>query len=150
MQEIEEILIAHPFFKGIEPDDIELISRCASNTQFRAGEFLFREGQEADRFYVIRHGKVTVETFVPGRGPITLQTIAPGDVIGWSWLFPPYKWNFDARSLDVTRAIMFDAKCLRGKCEEDHNLGYLLMQRFAHIIMDRLQATRFQLLELKF
>jgi CRP/FNR family transcriptional regulator, cyclic AMP receptor protein len=150
MQNIEEVLAEHHFFKGLGLSNIQLIAGCASNVQFRAGEFLFREGEEANHFYVIRHGKVTVETFVPGRGPITLQTIGPGDVIGWSWLFPPYKWNFDARALDVTRATSFDGKCLRSKCDEDHSLGYLLMERFAHIIMDRLQATRVQLLDLKF
>jgi len=150
METIEEVLTAHSFFKGLGPNDIELIAGCASNVQFRPGEFIFREGGDANAFYVIRHGKVTVETFVPGRGPITLQTIVPGDVIGWSWLFPPYKWNFDARALDTTRATSFDGKCLRKKCDEDHDLGYLLMERFAHIIMDRLQATRMQLLDLKF
>lgn len=150
METIEEVLTQHSFFKGLSPNDIELIAGCASNVQFRPGEFLFREGGDADAFYVIRHGKVTVETFVPGRGPITLQTIVPGDVIGWSWLFPPYKWNFDARALDMTRATSFDGGCLRKKCDEDHDLGYDLMQRFAHIIMDRLQATRMQLLDLKF
>ncbi len=150
MESIVEVLTGHHFFKGLEPDQIELMAGCASNVQFRPGEFIFREGEDANQFYVIRHGKVTVETFVPGRGPITLQTIVPGDVIGWSWLFPPYKWNFDARALDVTRATIFDGKCLRTKCEADHHLGYELMQRFAHIIMDRLQTTRMQLLELKF
>jgi CRP-like cAMP-binding protein len=150
METIEEILAQHHFFKGLRHADIELIAGCASNMQFRPGEFLFREGEDAHAFYVIRHGKVTVETFVPGRGPITLQTVGPGDVIGWSWLFPPYKWNFDARALDITRATTFDGKCLRAKCDEDHSLGYVLMERFAHIIMDRLQATRVQLLDLKF
>jgi CRP-like cAMP-binding protein len=150
MQTIEQVLAEHHFFKGLGLSYIQLIAGCASNVQFGPGEFLFREGEEANRFYVIRGGKVTVETFVPGRGAITLQTVNPGDVIGWSWLFPPYKWNFDARALDKTRATVFDGKCLRQKCDEDHDLGYLLMERFAHIIMDRLQATRVQLLELKF
>jgi CRP-like cAMP-binding protein len=150
METIKEVLTGQPFFKGLEPHDIELIAGCASNVQFRPGQFIFREGGEANAFYVIKQGKVTVETFVPGRGPITLQTVVPGDVIGWSWLFVPYQWTFDARALDNTRAISFDANCLRTKCDEDHDLGYALMQRFAHIIIERLQATRMQLLDLKF
>jgi CRP-like cAMP-binding protein len=150
METIKEVLVAQPFFKGLEPHDIELIAGCASNVQFRPGQFIFREGGEANAFYVIKQGKVTVETFVPGRGPITLQTVVPGDVIGWSWLFVPYQWTFDARALDNTRAIAFDANCLRAKFDEDHDLGYALMQRFAHIIIERLQATRMQLLDLKF
>lgn len=150
MQTIEEVLSGHHFFKGLASEHIQLIAGCATNRQFRPGEFLFREGEEANYFYVIRHGKVTIETFVPGRGPITLQTVGPSDVIGWSWLFPPYRWNFDARALDTTRVTTFDGKCLRIKCDDDHDLGYALMERFAHIIMDRLQATRVQLLELRF
>lgn len=150
MQTIEQILAEHHFFKGLGLNYIQAIAGCATNVQFAPGEFLFQEGGEANRFYVIRSGKATVETFVPGRGAITLQTVGPGDVIGWSWLFPPYRWNFDARALDKVRATVFDAKCLRSKCDEDHDLGYFLMERFAHIIMDRLQATRLQLLEMKF
>lgn len=150
MQPIEEILVNHHFFKGLGLANIEIISACASFAQFRAGEFLFREGEEAHSFFVICEGKVTVETFVPGRGPITLQTVGAGDVIGWSWLFPPYTWTFDARALDSTRVVVFNGNCLRTKYEADHDLGYILMERFAHIIVDRLQATRMQLLELRF
>ncbi|NJN67857.1 MAG: cyclic nucleotide-binding domain-containing protein [Chloroflexaceae bacterium] len=150
IQTIEDVLTHHHFFKGLRLNHIQTIAGCASNIQFGPGDFLFREGEEANCFYVIRHGKVTVETFVPGRGAVTLQTIGPGDVIGWSWLFPPYKWCFDARALDTTRATTFDGKCLRTKSNEDYELGYRLMERFAHIIMDRLQATRVQLLDLKF
>lgn len=150
MQTIEEVLQSHTFFKGLEPHDIQLVAGCASNVQFRPGEFIFREGGQADAFYVIKQGKVTVETFVPGRGPITLQTVVPGDVIGWSWLFPPYHWIFDARALDLTSAVKLEAHCLRKLCDDDHDLGYILMERFAHVIMDRLQATRMQLLDLKF
>lgn len=150
MQPIEEILANHHFFKGLGLANIEVISACASFASYRAGEFIFREGEEAHSFFVLRDGKVTVETFVPGRGPITLQTVGAGDVIGWSWLFPPYKWTFDARALDATNVIVFDGHCLRAKGDADHDLGYILMERFAHIIVDRLQATRMQLLELKF
>ncbi len=75
------------------------------------------------------------------------QTVAEGDVLGWSWLFPPYRWVFDAQALELTRALVFDGTCLRGKCEDDHNLGYELMKRFAHVVVQRLQATRLQLLD---
>lgn len=159
MQVIEEIITSHPFFKEFEPHDIKLMAECASEVKFRAGQFIFREGEEANAFYVIRKGKVTVETFAPGRGPVVLQTIAPspahgkttaGDVLGWSWLFQPYQWVFDGRALENTEAIAFDAKLLRERCAEDHDLGYVLLRQFAHIVMDRLQATRMQLLELKF
>jgi CRP-like cAMP-binding protein len=147
MQNLEPFLAEHPFFKDLDRRYLELIVGCASNVRFDAGDFIFREGEEADRFYIIRHGKVALEVFAPGRGSITVQTIGEGDVLGWSWLFPPYRWHFDARALELTRAIALDGKCLREKCEEDHDLGYELVKRVAQIIMERLQATRLQLLD---
>ena len=116
--------------------------------RFDEGKFLFREGEEANNFYVIRAGRVAIEIFSPKRGPITVQTVREGDVLGWSWLFPPYRWHFDARALELTRAISLDGKCLRNKCEEDHDLGYELMKRFSEVMIQRLQATRLQLLDL--
>jgi CRP-like cAMP-binding protein len=90
---------------------------------------------------------VALQVFVPQRGPITVETVAAGEVLGWSWLFPPYRWHFDAQALELVRAIAFDGQCLRNKCAEDHDLGYALMQRFAQIMLQRLQATRLQLLD---
>jgi CRP-like cAMP-binding protein len=148
METLERILLEHPFLKGLDRSYIELIVGCASNVRFNAGEFIFREGEEANRFYFIRHGRVALEIFVPERGAITIQTLGEGDVLGWSWLFPPYRWHFDARALELTRAIALDGKCLRQKCEENHDLGYELMKRFAHVIEERLQATRIQLLDI--
>jgi hypothetical protein len=80
--------------------------------------------------------------------PMTIDTLEDGDVLGWSWLFPPHKWNFDSRAIALTRALVLDAKCLSGKCEEDHHLGYEMMRRFSAIMVDRLKATRLQLLDL--
>jgi len=124
-----------------------LIVGCAANVRFEAGEYIFREGEDANQFYIIRHGKVALELFTPERGVLTIQTLGAGDVLGWSWLFPPYRWRFDARALELTRAIALDGTCLRNKCDEDHNLGYELVKRFAQIIIERLQATRLQLLD---
>jgi CRP-like cAMP-binding protein len=116
--------------------------------RFDEGKFLFRDGDDANTFYVIRAGRVAIEIFSPKRGPITVQTVREGEVLGWSWLFPPYKWHFDARALELTRAISLDGKCLRNKCEEDHDLGYELMKRFSEVMIQRLQATRLQVLDL--
>lgn len=147
MQTLGPLLAEHPFLKGLDPRHLQVIVGCASNVRFDAGQFIFREGEEANQFYIIRHGKVSLEVFAPGRGSITIQTVGEGEVLGWSWLFPPYHWHFDARALELTRAIAFDGKCLRTKCEEDHDLGYELVKRFAHILVERLQATRLQLLD---
>ena len=148
IQTLEPILSAHPFFHDLEPRYLKLIVGCAANVRFEAGQFVFREGDEANQFYLIRHGSVSLEIFAPNRGSITTQTLGEGDVLGWSWLFAPYRWSCDARAVTLTRAIALDGSCLRAKCEGDHELGYELLKRFAHVIMDRLSATRLQLLDL--
>lgn len=147
METLETILAEHPFLKDLESRSLKLIVGCASNVRFDAGQFIFREGEEANHFYVIRQGKVALQIFTPDRGAITIGTIEEGEILGWSWLFPPYQWHFSARAVELTRAIALDGKCLRDKCEADHTLGYQLVKRFADILMKRLQATRLQLLD---
>ena len=147
MEPLEPILAQHPFLKDLEPRHLQLIVGCAANVRFEAEQFILRAGEEAKQFYIVRHGKIALEIFVPGRGPVTIQTLGEGEVLGWSWLFPPYRWHFDARALELTRAIALDGECLRGKCETDHDLGYELVKRFAKVMMERLQATRLQLLD---
>lgn len=143
MQTLESILAEFPFFKGLDQRYIQLIVGCASIVHFNAGELILREGEEANQSYIIHHGKVALDVaFVPERDPITIQTIVEGDVLGWSWLFPPYRWRFSARAVVPTEAIALDGKYLRTKCEEDHNLGYELLKRFAEVIEQRLQAMR--------
>lgn len=148
MGTFETILAEHPFLKGLPSPYIELIAGCASNVRFNKGDYIFREEEEADRFYLIQHGLVALDVFVPQRGPMTIDTIQEGEVLGWSWLFPPYKWHFDARALQLTRAVAFDGKCLREKCDSDAVLGYELVKRFSLVIMQRLQSARLQLLDL--
>lgn len=147
MNTLEPILAEHAFFTGLEPRYLQVIAGCASNARFSADHSIFHEGEEANQFYLIRHGKVALETFAPGRGVVPIETLLAGEVLGWSWLFPPYRWHFSARALEVTRAIALDGVCLRKKCAEDHDLGYELMSRFAQTIIQRLQATRLQLLD---
>jgi CRP/FNR family cyclic AMP-dependent transcriptional regulator len=143
-----QVVAEIPFFAGMEPAHIELIAGCAKNVRFQPGETLFREGKPADAFYLVRRGSVTLETFVPARGAVKIETVEPGEIVGWSWLFPPYVWHFDARAVDDVRAVAFDGACLRGKCEADHDLGYDLMRRFAAVMIDRLLHTRLRLLDL--
>jgi CRP/FNR family transcriptional regulator, cyclic AMP receptor protein len=144
---IEDLLHGVPVFEGLSDDTLRFIAGCGSNVVFDARALLFRQGDAADTFYVLRHGAVALETFVPGRGAITIETIEAGDVVGWSWLFAPYRWQFDARAVSRVRATAFDGVCLRGKCEADPRLGYHLMSRFAQVIIDRLQWTRLRLLD---
>src|SRR5262245_43450434 len=125
-----------------------LIAGCGKNVRFEAGELLSKAEHPANEFFAIRHGRVSVELHSNERGPLILQTLEAGDVVGWSWLFPPYHWKFDVRALEQVRAINFDGECLRGKCERDPVMGYDFMKRFARVFMERLEATRLQLLDL--
>jgi CRP/FNR family transcriptional regulator, cyclic AMP receptor protein len=148
METIDALLRDVPVFHGLEPAALELIAGCGSNVHFEQGAVLFREGDPADTFYVVRHGSVALETYVPACGPAMIETLEAGEVVGWSWLFPPYRWHFDARALTPVRATAFDGACLRGKCEDDPRLGYELMSRFAQVLIERLQWTRLRLLDL--
>jgi CRP/FNR family transcriptional regulator, cyclic AMP receptor protein len=146
METLQRILADHPFARGLNDRLLELLVGCASNVRFEAGQMVFREGEEANHFYLIREGKMAVELFAAERGPINILTLGEGEVLGWSWLVPPYRWRFDACAIEPTRAIALDGKCLREKSERDSDLGYQLLKRIAHIMEDRLQATRLQLL----
>jgi CRP-like cAMP-binding protein len=148
VETLEPIVAALPLFQGLRPAHMQLISGCAANVRCEAGEFLGREGQPADKFWVIRQGRVALEIHAPGRGPLTVQTIGEGDVVGWSWLVPPYQLRFDVHAVTSTRALMFDGKCLRGKFANDPELGYEMMQRFSRVILRRLEAMSIQLLDL--
>lgn len=145
---IRELLGEHPFFAGLSADDLEFIAGCGTNVAFHAGEYVFREGEPADRFYVIRSGRVALEITSPDRGALTLDSIIEGGILGVSWLFPPYRWQFDARAVEPTRALGFDAVCLRAKCDAEPRLGYQLMQRIAGVLQERMQSARMRLLDL--
>lgn len=145
METLLGILSAHPFFDDMSAHYVELIAGCASNVRFEAGNFIFHEGEEAGKFYLIREGKVALQICSERRGPLNLLTLEEGDILGWSWLFPPYRWKFSAKTIDPTRAFAIDAQCIRGKAEEEHDLGYELLKRFAHVVETRLEATRLQL-----
>ena len=147
METLEHILKEHPFFSGLAPEHLALVTGCARNHRFDAGEALFREGEPADEFFLIRHGKVAIEIAAPGREPLVFATLVPGEIVGASWLVPPYRWTYDAKAVELTRAIGIDAACLRAKCEADHDLGYDMMKRFLPIFVSRLQTTRLQLMD---
>ncbi|HEX8977010.1 MAG TPA: cyclic nucleotide-binding domain-containing protein [Solirubrobacteraceae bacterium] len=147
MRTIEALIAATPLFAGLEPGHLELIAGCARNDHAEGGTLLLREGEPAEHFYLIREGAVALEVHSPGHGSIVIETLHAGDVVGWSWLFAPYRWQLDGRVLELTRLVVFDGACLRNKCEADHELGYQLMRRFAGNLVDRLQATRLQLLD---
>ena len=147
MQTLEQLIEASPVFAGLPSEQLALIAGCAVNERFRADAALFREGAPAERFFLIREGAIALEVHAPGGGSRVVETLHAGDLAGWSWLFAPYLWQFDGRAVQDTRVVAFDGACLRGKCEADHELGYQLMRRFAASMIERLQATRLQLLD---
>ncbi len=147
METLERIIAEHPFFSGLETYYTNLLVGCGANVRFQPGAYIFKEGEEAQEFYLIRSGRVALEIFSPQSKPIVVETLSEGDVLGWSWLLPPYLWKFHAHAIQDTRAIALDGKCLRTKCEQNHDLGYEMLKRFAQIMERRLEATRMQLLD---
>ena len=147
MRTIDEEITDSPIFAGLERSYLELIAGCAQNVHVPGDTLLLREGEPADVFYLIRKGRVALEVNSPARGALLIETLASGDAVGWGWLFEPYRWQIDGRTTEPSDLISFDGACLRGKVEEDHELGYQLMKRFAADAVDRLQATRLQLLD---
>jgi CRP-like cAMP-binding protein len=145
METLQVNLSAHPFFVDLPAHHVEIVAGCASNVRFEAGNYIFHEGEEADRFYLIREGKVALQICSDRRGAITILTLEEGDILGWSWLFPPYRWKFSAKTIDPTRAFAIDGQSLRGEAEQDPVLGYELLKRFARVVETRLETMRLQL-----
>jgi CRP/FNR family cyclic AMP-dependent transcriptional regulator len=141
MDNFQRILGEHPFFEGLKEEHLQFLVGCASNARFAADSFVFRAGGEANEFYLIREGKVALETTSRRRNRTTILELSEGDVLGWSWLVPPYQWGFDAHVVQATRAIKLNGKCLREKWEKDHDLGFELLRRFALISERRLGAV---------
>jgi CRP/FNR family cyclic AMP-dependent transcriptional regulator len=146
--DIAGLVAGHPLLAGLPGDAVELVAGCARNVVFDAGELLLAEGEPANTLYLLRRGRVALEVHAPGRGAAVIETIGPGHVVGWSWLFPPYRYQFDARATEPVGALAVDGACLRAKADADPAFGYELMKRFGSIILERLQAARVRLLDL--
>ena len=137
----------HRLFKDFAPRYLALLAEVAMFKEFAADEVIFREGDPANRFYLILDGEVAIESAPRDHVSVLLQTIGRDDVLGWSWLFPPYYWHFDARATVPTKAIFFYGTWLRDSCERDHDFGYEMLKRMSAIIIDRLQVIRRKLAE---
>jgi CRP-like cAMP-binding protein len=147
MRTLDALITESPVFAGLDAEQLALVAGCGRNVVFEPGDRIFREGDAADTFFLVRSGIVALDTYVPNRGALTVDTVGPGEIAGWSWLVEPYKWHFTGRAVEQVRAVQFDGACLRGKCDEDPLLGYDLLNRFVHVLVERLQATRFQLMD---
>jgi CRP/FNR family cyclic AMP-dependent transcriptional regulator len=145
---MEAVSLSHPFFAGLSPEHLKMLAGYGMHVQFKEGETIFQEGDIANRFYLIESGKVVLESHLKDGPSIPIQTIGKGDVLGWSWLYPPYYWNFDARAIEPTSAIFLYGTRLREDCESNPKLGLELLRRMAKVIIHRLQAARRDLLRL--
>ncbi len=139
---------SHPFLEGFTGEQLAALAECAMPTRFDAGQVIFREGEMANRFYLILEGRVLLEAGLAERTPTTVDFVVAGDVLGWSWMFPPFVWNFTACVIEPVRAIFFYGTWLRERCAGDPAFGYELMCRMAGVAIRRLQATRRQLIQL--
>jgi CRP/FNR family transcriptional regulator, cyclic AMP receptor protein len=148
METAYDLLASQPFLAGLTDRQLELLSHWSKRAVFHAGSRVFREGTPADRFWLIQRGRVNLDTHVPGRGDLLVETVGSGAVLGWSWLFAPYRWHFGAVAAETTISIELDGPGVRQLCARDPSLGYELSTRFMQVMLDRLQATRLRLLDL--
>ena len=147
MKTIADMLKEHPFFAELTSDKIALISSCAKNVHFRAGEKLAEAGDDAGIFFLLRSGDVAL-SMQGAKGPFLFQTLHAHDIVGTSWLIPPYHWTCSATAQTPTAALAFDGTCLRGKCEKDHNLGYTLMKHLLSIMVKREESLKLHILDI--
>jgi len=148
MDSLKQEIFQHPFLRSLPPAYLEILGACAEEKAFAPGEIIFREGEIADRFYLIEQGKIRLEAGGGASGQLTVQELGSNDVLGWSWLFPPYVWHFQARAIEVTQAIGLNGAHLLMACERNHEFGYDLMKRLTQVLIRRLQATQKQLVRL--
>ncbi len=145
---LTDLIKSHPFVAGLDPDFYEYFHDCATVRRFASQQQIFHEGAEADHFYLILSGEVALETFVLGCGTVTIQRLGPKEALGWSWLFPPYQWHFTATTLAPTEVISFNAEALRVKAAENRDFRDELLTRVSKTLLERLQGTREQLIDL--
>ena len=148
MKTLDAVIAESPVFAGLTQEQLEFIVGCAQNVHFDAGQTIAKAGDNADVFYLISMGEVALDLDVPNKKSVRIDTVEAGQVLGWSWLIPPHEWKYDVTATELVRAIAFDGECLRGKCDSDPVLGYALLTRFSQVLVGRLQATRFRLLDI--
>jgi signal-transduction protein with cAMP-binding, CBS, and nucleotidyltransferase domain len=147
MKTLSDYLEAHPLFTELPEAYRHELENCAVEQHYAPGEAILLSRQPADHFHFIRSGRVALQIHPPHTAPMLIQTLCEGDVLGWSWMLPPYEWHFDALAQSDVSTFRMDARCVRGKCDQDPRLGYLLNQIFSRIMLERLMATRLQLMD---
>ncbi|HVY68564.1 MAG TPA: cyclic nucleotide-binding domain-containing protein [Verrucomicrobiae bacterium] len=137
----------HPFFNGMKPEHMALAADCVREAAYQPGETLIRAGEPADSFFLIESGRVALEAHEPADGNVLIQELGIGEVLGWSWLFPPFSWQFTARAIEPTTVLVLSGAHLLVEAEKNHDFGFELMKRVSQVAIRRLQATRKRLLD---
>ena len=145
---LRDLVAAHPFFAGLGDDALDAIAAMSEDVRYPAGWWMAREAQRADRLFAVVHGRAVVEAARPGCDPAVLATVHPGEVIGWSWLFPPHRWHFDVLAVDDVEAIAVGADDLREMLDHEPHVASVLVRRLAQVMSERLASTRLQLLDI--
>ena len=146
---LAEAIAAHRFVAKMKPEHLSRLVDVAMFKQFKVDEIIFREGDRANRFYLICQGKIALETSRDNEAAPLIQMLCEDEVLGWAWLFPPYYWHFTARAVEPAKAIFFYGTRLREECDDDPAFGYDLMKRVAAVVIKRLQISRAQSLQLQ-
>ena len=142
--QIQKALANHAFFKRLDPQFAEKAAAYAKAVRFDESQYVFHRGEDANRFYLIQKGLITLGVDPKHHSQVDIQTVTDDEVLGWSWLIPPYIWQFDAHVTEPTTAIELDAVQLRKLFEVDHEMGYVFARRVLQVVSKRLQATRIQ------
>lgn len=144
---IAKYLSSHYFFSGLNPEFIEFLARCANQRQLKQDEILFRQGERAHQFFLLRKGSISIE--IPAiTGPmLEVQNLEPDQILGWSWLIAPYQWNFQARAVESSEVLEFDGDAVLARCEEEPKFGYELVKRFSSLMSERLNAARRKMMD---
>ena len=146
-QSIQDYLSTHAFFSGLDDAFMKFLSDSAAELKIEKGDVLFQQGERADKFYLLRKGQVSVQ--IPAlMGPtLEIQTLGEDQMLGWSWLIPPYRWNFQARAMEDSELLQFDGSAILARCEKEPKFGYELLKRFASLMSERLDAARQKMMD---
>lgn len=145
---LREKIVLHPMFIWLNETEKKTLLLLAAEHQFAANSYLFKFNEPTETFHIITSGQVLLESYLPNRGIVPIQTLRPNEIVGWSWLTAPYRWQFSARALEDTTTLGFNTREVRDLMERDHNLGYSLYKYFFHVVAERMQAARLQLINL--
>lgn len=146
-EKTEEILSGMPFFDGLDPDFVKFLADCARSRQVEGNQALFRQGDPASQFFLLRTGSVSIEIPAIAGPTLQVQRLGPGKILGWSWLLPPYKWSFQARAEQDSEVLEFDGRAILERCEEDPRFGYELIKRFSGLMAERLDAAHRKMMD---